>query len=176
MKESRLTLEESQKVDFVKGLRGKVFHVTLYKNLESIKRSSGILVNTDCKLETAFGNAANSLYRINNCVSVFDYESPSSEKWQDHMWKCSPLLKSDEEDLAFLFLSEEAKNKLIRWVDIKGEWTSERVVPYVEAGYPGTLLLSNIVEILIVNVLVDKNSLAYKLKQAQNNANKVKIK
>ena len=174
MKESKIEIEESQKRPFVEGLRGEVFHVTLAKNLASIKKSTGILVNTGTERDTTFGDASNSIFRKKGCVSVFDYESPTRENWQKHMGKCNPLLRSDDDELAFLFLGENAKNNLIRWSQIENEWIGTRVVPHVEAGHLGIIALTDIKEIVVVKIIIDPNTLASKLKQAIKNANKQK--
>ncbi len=170
MKESNIEIAESQKVAFIKQLRGKVFHVTFAKNISSIKKSGKILVNSDCSMKTTFGDATNSIFRLKGCVSVFDYESPSSEKWEEYMWRCNPLDSCDEEELAFLFLSEKAKENLIRWDHVSEEWKAERVVPHVEAGHKGPILLSGVKEIIVVRVNIDPNSLASKLNRARKNA------
>jgi hypothetical protein len=168
MKESTIEIEDLDKTKFCKKLRGRIFHVTYAKNLEKIKQTGYILVNLDCNLTTTFGNSQNSFFRKKGCVSVFDYESSTEEKWMEHMWKCNPL-GPDKDALAFLFLTEEANANLIRWEEAKHEWIAERVVPYVEAGYKGNIPLSNISEILIVKIKNDNTEgLAYKLKQARN--------
>jgi len=168
MKESRIDIDESQKVAFVERLWGEVFHVTFARNLESIKKSGGVLVNTDGTMKTTFGDATNSIFRRKGCVSVFDYECCSMEKWREYMWKCDPL-QNYEKELAFLFLGESAKRNLIRWRHVKDEWKSERVVPHVEAGHKGTIPLSDVAEIIIVRVIVDSNSLASILKRSRHN-------
>ena len=168
-KESKIEIAESEKTRFCEGLRGRVFHVTCASNLDKIKNAGEILVNVDCNLTTTFGNSENSFYRLRGCVSVFDYESPTDEKWREYMWKCDPL-GARKDDLAFLFLSEEAKNNLIRWSKASLDWDTERVVPHIEAGYMGNIPLSSISEILVVKVIIDTESLAYRLNQARDNA------
>ena len=170
--ELKTEIEKSSKIQFCKGLRGRVFHVTYAKNLDAIKKQGEVLVNSDSSLATTFGDSQNSFYRLRGCVSVFDYESPTSEKWQEHMWKCNPLSANGVDELAFLFLSEKAKNNLYRWNEAKEHWVSERVVPHVEAGHRGNIPISEISEILVVKMMIDKESLAYKLVQGRRNANK----
>jgi hypothetical protein len=169
MIESKIELGESQRLAFVEKLRGKVFHVTFAKNLPSIKKSRGILVNSECLLNTTFGDSSNSIFRMRGCVSVFDYQSPSTEKWKEYWPKCNPLDPGDDGDLAFLFLSESANQKLIRWKDIKDEWESERVDPHVEAGHKGTIQLSDISKLIIVTVKFNPDSLESKLRRASRN-------
>lgn len=171
-KESNIEITEAETTRFCEELRGRVFHVTYASNLDKIKTAGEVLVNVDCALTTTFGNSEHSLYRRRNCVSVFDYESPTDEKWREHMWKCSPLGPSKHHSLAFLFLSEEGKNNLVRWGEVASDWDAERVVPHVEAGYKGSIPLTCISEILVVKVKIDTESVAYRLNQARNNANK----
>jgi len=84
------------------------------------------------------------------------------------MWKCNPLMPACEEAVAFLFLSEAGKENLIRWSQSERRWTSERVVPHVEAGHKDNLPLSCIAELLTVQIESDKASLAYRLSEKRN--------
>jgi hypothetical protein len=174
IKESIIEIDESQKINFCRGLRGRIFHGTKAENIALIKKTGSILVNIDSLLSTSYGNSINSFYRQKGCVSVFDYENPTNEKWEEHMWKCDPLGTSDNNEMAFLFLSEEAKKYLFRWEEAKKEWESERVVPHVEAGYKGNIPMSHISEIQVVKIIIDTNGIAYKMRQAINNSIKVK--
>jgi hypothetical protein len=163
-----ISLAERQLEEFTIGLRGRVFHVTYTRNLQSIKSDGAIFVNHDGDRSTTFGDASNSLFRLKGCVSVFDYESPSDEKWHEHMWKCDPTMPGrDGTELSFLFLADAAKKKLIRWAEIASEWRGERVVPHVEAGHPGDIPLAHINEIILVSVIPDENSLAAILRRAR---------
>ena len=168
MKESTINLPEAEAVEFVEGLRGRVFHVTYARNMASIRETGFVGVNSDSSLRTTFGNAENGFYRKQGCVSVFDYEEPSEEKWREHMWKCNPLMPARVETVALLFLSELGKKNLIRWSQAKEQWTTERVVPHVEAGHKGNIPLSCISELLTVHLELDKTSIAYRLSQTGN--------
>lgn len=145
--------------------------MTYASNLPLIETAGAILVNSDCSREATFGNAAESYLRLRGCVSVFDYESPAEEKWQEHMWKCNLLIPSDRETLAFMFLGDKAKANLLRWYEVHADWDlspARRVVPYVEAGHKGDIPLAHIEEVVVVSVIPDKLGLAYRLNQARN--------
>lgn len=154
-RKSTIQIKQSETSAYCKGLRGHVFHGTRAKNLGSIEESRGILVNSDCSMKTTYGDSTNSFYRKKGCVSVFDYESPSTEKWEEHMWKCHPLHVGGLDDIAILFLSEQAKANLIRWNEAKTEWYAERVVPHVEAGHKGKIPFDHISEIIVVQIISD---------------------
>lgn len=170
IKETKIEISELESGQFCEKLRGRVFHVTSESNFNKIKVAGEVLVNTDCVLETTFGNSENSYYRKKGCISVFDYESPTEDKWQDYKGRCLPLPRNGI--FVFLFLTEDAKSNLIRWTEAKRDWISERVVPYIEAGHEGNLPLSGISEILIVKVNADEQSLAYRLQQGRSSSTK----
>lgn len=124
-------------------LRGKVFHVTLASSLPEIALAGKLLVNGGDR-ESPFGNTINGYFRSIGCVSFFDYRYCDTPEWDVHAYKCLPTLPLDaESDIIVFFLAEGEYHKLLSWEGWKREqrW-SQRVVPHVECGYPGSVELS----------------------------------
>ncbi|RJX30946.1 MAG: hypothetical protein C4516_09430 [Oxalobacter sp.] len=137
--------------DLLPYLSGKVFHVTLASNWDDITAVGKLLVNTSDRL-SPFGNTVNGYFRFKGCVSFFDYRAYGSAEWEDHSYKCLPTLPLEAQShILVLFLSQSEHHKLRSWEGWKQDqlW-SYRVVPYVECGYPGSVELSAIQEVLHV--------------------------
>lgn len=165
-----VTLDSTEIEEFRKSLRGKVFHVTSARNLFSIIESGVIRANSDGSLNSFFGNSANGYFRKLGCVSVFDYESPTDVEMEQFSSRCCPLaIRRGETSLAFFYMSDQAKESLIRWCDVRNKWNSERVVPYVEAGHKGDIPLKNVQNVKVIELLEDKDSIAYRLAKARLN-------
>jgi hypothetical protein len=136
-------------------LRGRVFHVSCYSNLHAIQTAGEIASNGEGKLQSSFGSAERSYYRLRGCVSVFDYRRVEESDLQLSLGACSPFqaLWNCRDALAFFFLTEEALARL----DVSGQSrealrSGHMVVPYVEAGYPESIPLSCVEEVLVVRV------------------------
>lgn len=160
--EKSVILKEGEVQTFINGLRGRVFHVSAFRNLDSIRDAGAIKVNRDNSMATTFGNAENSFYRLRSCVSVFDYETPTDQQFEEHRHKCQPLSTDQNEDRIIFFLSDLARSHLQRYGDVRDIWqenVSERVVPFVEAGYPGDIPLGHIEEFVTVHIELDPNGL-----------------
>ena len=140
-------------------LRGRVFHVTPLAVFDRICEASEIRPNTNGRFPTLMGST-NSFFRKRGCVSFFDYRSASLKQINDSIGKCSPfrLRASDPEmdfepRVAYLFLSNTAHGQLIPWTKWKEEKAlSEKIVPFVEAGYPGPVPITLIEEVLRVTI------------------------
>jgi hypothetical protein len=140
--------------DLASVLAGQVFHVTTTAGYEAILAAGAVEPNT-VERASPFGNTRNGFFRLRGCVSVFDYRAYGSPKWQEHAHKCLPTspLREDR-PVVVLFLKEEHHPDLIPWSKWKDEaaW-SQRVVPHVEAGYPGSLPLTAIKHVLQVSLV-----------------------
>lgn len=139
---------ESESFDDIEvDLEGKVFHVTKQAYWPNIVGSGEIRANKDGSLSTTFGSSHNSYFRNRNCVSVFDYRAPSDETIRDFRSRCYPFQAAEpgSEGIVILVLSPSIHHKLIPWTRCKEENAqSEIVVPYIEAGFPGTISLDHI--------------------------------
>jgi len=133
-------------------LKGHVFHVTPTQNMPLIEKSKAVLPNINGERDSLFGNTVYGFFRLRGCVSLFDYRNYGSEEWEAHAHKCAPtLLLRQTDSISILFLSENEYPKLESWMKWKEEeqW-SQRVVPHVEIGYPGSLLFECFTEHLVV--------------------------
>lgn len=151
-------------------LVGRVFHVTRLSHLKQILASGEIRSNVDGELSTTFGSS-NSFFRKRGCVSVFDYHLASPEQIYESILKCSPFnLPCSDDPLAFLFLTAVSYDRLIPWTKWKDEraW-SDKIVPYVEAGYPGPIPMTSIEEILRVIIDYRPSPLVEALEKARAN-------
>jgi hypothetical protein len=91
-------------------------------------------------------------FRKRGSVSFFDYRSASHKQIEDAM---SPFNlpaadpeSVDEPKIAFLFLSSTAYDRLIPWTKWEEEQSySDKIVPYVEAGYLGSVPIASIEEV-----------------------------
>ena len=140
------------KSDLEKELKGRVFHVTPTHNMLSIEKIGAVLPNLECERESLFGNSVNGYFRLRGCVSFFDYREYGSQAWEEHAYKCTPTqILGRTKSISILFLSENEYKNLVPWIKWKEEekW-SERVVPHVEAGYPGPVNLECFEEHLVV--------------------------
>ena len=105
----------------------------------------------------------------------FDYRSACPKQIEDAIGKCSPynLPSADPEllhapNIAFLFLSRAAYDRLIPWTRWEEEKPySEKVVPCVEAGYPDPVPITLIEKILRVNIDYPRDSIAAILHRAR---------
>lgn len=150
VKKSFIRIESVE--DLMPKLRGRVFHVTPTYNMPSIEESGMILSNQSLAWESLFGNSVNGFFRLMNCVSFFDYRNYKTREFEEHVYKCLPTNPLREtSSISILFLAKSEFKKLASWVKWKEQekW-SQRVVPHVEAGYPGPVKLEYITEQLVV--------------------------
>lgn len=141
------------KRDLERHTAGAVFHATPYINYNSIVESGGISPNTKFERKSLFGNTENGYFRQRGCVSFFDYRDYGSPEWQQHAYKCTPTqILCRAESIVLLILCASQFSKLISWRQWKeDEAWSQRVVPHVEAGYPGQVSLRYITEVLYID-------------------------
>jgi hypothetical protein len=138
-------------------LMGRVFHATYPSHAREIVASGAILPNKDRTRPSAYGLSYNSLFREMGAVSVFDLRAGESKQLDDNLMKCSPFqIASRESGVVFFVLTPATYPKLLPWTLWKEpENLPKMVVPYVEAGFPGSITLDLIEEILLVAVLPD---------------------
>jgi len=147
-------------------LQGRVFHVTKECHWPEINNSGEIRPNNNGELETSFGSSENSYFKNNGCVSVFDYRNISREEPQKHMYKCHPTKPlSADSGMAILIFKPEIYPKLRSWTEWREGDQREMVVPYVEAGFFGSIPLALVEKVIIVTMSEDKNSFAVRLNQ-----------
>ncbi|SBT60913.1 Uncharacterised protein [Plesiomonas shigelloides] len=140
--------------DFVRKMRGLVFHATTLENYESILSSGGLLANLDGSRSSVFGNS-NGFFRLRSCVSFFDYRNLGDKKVYQHLYKCIPTnIAQKYTTMAVLVLSKDAYPNLQSWTAWeKEEAYTLKVVPRIEIGYPEFVPMSSINEVLIVSFI-----------------------
>lgn len=175
MKISDLSVDNRQlSATLLPYLRGRVFHVTRLTVFEQILAAAEIRANADGTFPTVFGST-NSFFRKRGCVSFFDYRSASSKQIEEAIGKCSPfhlpatdLESVNESQIAFLFLSTTEYDRLIPWTKWKEEEAySDKVVPWVESGYPGSVPITSIAEALRVTINFPADSITAQLRRAR---------
>jgi hypothetical protein len=154
MKKTEIHIEQGNVLEYLMSfIKGKVFHVSRVSNWKSIEDVGKILPNRNGELETSFGSSDNSYFKNKGCVSVFDYRNIHGEKPQEHMHKCRPTKPlTPEEGIVIFILKEECHDKLVLWDEWKQGDMGQMVVPYIEAGFPGAIELSQIEEALFVTM------------------------
>ena len=160
---------ETESLDDIEAyLQGKVFHVSRLDYLPSIIKCGEIRVNTDGVLPTTFGFSNNSFFRNRDCVSLFDYRSEPTEEIRSFRLRCYPFRPADpsNEGIAILILQSKVYGNLVPWTLWKEERAfREMVVPHVETGYPGSISLSMVEEIISVEITEDPKSSAAQLRK-----------
>lgn len=154
--------------DLEKYLQGHVFHVTRLAYLPSIVECGEIRANCDGALPTTFGFSDNAFFRNRNCVSLFDYRSEPTEEIKELRSRCDPFRPAFPPNggIAILILRPSAYEGLIPWTRWRDENASrEMVVPQVETGYPGPLLLRLVAEIISLEITEDPESFAAQLRK-----------
>jgi hypothetical protein len=114
------------------------------------------------------GPSKNAFFRNRNCVSLFDYRLDPTDEIKGFRQRCYPFRPACPPNgaVAILILQASAYDSLIPWTRCKEENAlSEMVVPYVEAGYPGSLALRLVAEIMSVEITEDPQSLAAMLRK-----------
>lgn len=155
-------------------LLGRVFHVTRLNVFEQILAAEEIRANTNGEFSSIFGST-NSYFRKRSCVSFFDYRSASRKQIDDAIGKCSPYNLPaanpeliNEPDIVFLFLASAAHNRLIPWTKWEEEKAyGDKIIPWVEAGYPDSVPITLIEEVLRVKIDHPTDSIAAVLRRAR---------
>ena len=140
--------------DIEEYLQGKVFHITLLAYLPSIIKCGEIKTNFDGVLPTTFGGY-NSFFRIRNCVSLFDYRPEPTIEIKEFRYRCYPFqpARTPNGGIAILFLKPRVYDVLVPWTLRNEEKAfNEQIVPHVETGYPGTIPIDHIKEIISVEI------------------------
>ena len=164
-------LETESLDDITALLEGRVFHVTKRSNFDSIRSDGEIKANGDGTLETTFGYE-NAFFPKRDCVSLFDYRlEPPDETFRMRLSPFKPAQSNPRSDgIAILFLKPEAYAALIPWTRCKEEDSSEMIVPYVEAGYSGSISIDLIDEVIFLEIKEVPNSLSAQLRKAHRAA------
>ena len=169
MKTTTHIRRETEPLDDISSLlEGRVFHVTKLAHLDSIMTAGEIKSNWNGALPTTFGYVANGFFRKRNCVSLFDYRLAPTDQIRDFRMRCSPFqpARQNSDGVAILLLKPDVHAALIPWTQWKEESAlDDMVVPYVEAGYPGSLSIDLIDEVICLKIEEDPNSLATKLQE-----------
>lgn len=155
-------------------LLGRVFHVTRLNVFEQIRAAGEIRANANGEFSTIFGST-NSYFRQRSCISFFDYRSASRKQIEDAVGKCSPyhLPSADPEfmnepNIAFLFLSKIAHDRLIPWTKWQEEEAySDKIIPWVEAGYPDSVPITLIEEVLRAKIDYPTDTIATALRRGR---------
>ena len=84
-------------------------------------------------------------------MSVFDYRNIYGEEPQKHMYKCRPTNPlSADSGIAVLIFKSEIYPKLRSWEGWRDGDLRQMVVPYVEAGFFGSIPLALVEKVIIV--------------------------
>ncbi|MGA9665978.1 MAG: hypothetical protein WCE23_11610 [Candidatus Binatus sp.] len=154
MKKTKIHLDQGDPLEqLMPRIKGKVFHVSKARNWPNIEFIGRILPNENGELETSFGSSSNSYFKNKRCVSVFDYRNIHEAEPKKHIHKCRPTKPlTPEEGIVIFVLGQESYDKLEPWDGWSHGDTRQMVVPYIEAGYPGAIELSQIEELIFVTV------------------------
>lgn len=169
--ETRLVrrLESVSRGDILADLEGHVFHITTLASLPAILAAGSVSPNRDGSLPTAFGGGE-GYFRKRGCVSVFDYRQTPPDDPLPYRSRCHPFQPLDVgRGIAILVLKPTTYPSLISWEGWKKEevWR-QRVVPYVEAGFPGDLPLTEVAEVIQFEVDEDPQSFRAIVRNARN--------
>lgn len=131
-------------------LYGKVFHVTKENNWGNIREAGKLTPDPPKgKFEKTFGT--NSYFRGIGCVSLFDYRKHTEGGFKDNYEKCLPLQPLNNEcPIIILFLSQAYYKHLVPWDVSKNDLNGKNIVPHVEVGFKGDMLLDYFDEIFSI--------------------------
>ena len=135
-------------------LLNRVFHVTTDDAVARIISEGAIRTNAEGQFKFTFGQSEHSYFRKQNCVSVFDLRSVTSEQIDESLNKYYFLNPPFAENRpVYMFLNACCFDRLVPWSRSKEESArSDIVIPYVEAGYPGDLDFGSIDELLRLDI------------------------
>lgn len=138
-------------------LLDRVFHVSLLSNLDSILKSGAIRPGCEVSAPSSYGYQKASFFRKRGCVSLFDYRSVSTTELAESMKKCSPFQPAvpgtSEPGNSVFILSPDHCADLLPWTLWEEEEArNEMVVPKVEAGHKGPILLEHLDELLAIEI------------------------
>jgi hypothetical protein len=173
MRISEIELLEDEAPERVEDLlEGRVFHVARYELLEQIQKDGVLRSNADGSLQTTFGSSSSSYFRKRGCLSLFDYREPPNDTIRDFRSRCAPLqpARVGGPGVAIFMLRPAVFSQLIPWTQWKMDQAcGDMIVPYVEAGFPGSIPIEQIEEVIVVRVLLNPNanSLAARLRRAR---------
>ena len=138
-------------------LKDEIFHVTSYSRFEKIEEARFIKSNVNGELGYTYPQSENSYGRKRGYICLFDLRRKTEEEIQ-HGLDCFYFLGIRElsNKQVHLILKDEYYAKLIYTEQAKAEiGFKEMWIPYVECWYPEDLPLSNIKEMIIVNIQRD---------------------
>lgn len=138
-------------------LEGCVFHITLAETARNIIITGEIQNNLNGDRHSPFGYNI-GFFRKNGCVSFFDYRNegaPPEDGWDFYRNKCHPIMAfQNSHEIAVFFLKEPQYKHLISWKVWEEEKAySQNIVPYVEVGLKGNVLLSDISKIYFIRFI-----------------------
>jgi len=134
-------------------LKGKVFHVTSYVRFKKIQEDGLIRSHIKKKHGRTFAYE-NSYGRLRGYVCLFDLRNKKKSEI-NHGLDCFYFLghRLLSKKQTHLIIKEEYYSKLIDTQHAKAEVKfSELFVPHIECWYPANLPLSNIQEVVVVNI------------------------
>ena len=135
-------------------LAGRVFHVTSRVAYQGICRDSLIKSNRDAGSPFSSSQSEISCFRRMGHVSVCDLRSATSEEVETGLHNYNFLNPPNADNApVFLILSEAAVVSLVSWkaCTYDGPYGT-MVVPHIEAGYPDSIPLSLIDQVIMVTV------------------------
>jgi hypothetical protein len=168
---SRYRRSEDESLDDLRvALQGRVFHVSKLATLPQILADGCIRANRDRSPDSAFGDRANGFFRKRGCVSVFDYRATPTKELEDFRSRCYPFAAAGPEGggIAIYLLSPAAYDRLVPWTRWREEeaW-SEIVVPHVEAGYPDSIPLDLVEDVIALELLEGRDLLTTAIRRAR---------
>ena len=157
MKITKLQLSETRLFDSVfPYLNGLVFHVTTESNLNDILKCGEIRPNPDGSYPSTFG-PYNSFFRNRGCVCLFDYRPETADQFEEYHDRCLPTDPASPgigHSNFFHFSICLSEPKTLDSMEGR-EAYKEMVLPYLEIGHPGPILLKKIDEVIVVSVIED---------------------
>ena len=146
----------------INNLRYEVFHITPKRCFENILKSGEIRPSTVLKDETAFSASENSYLRDRGCVSLFDLRFATAKQIRNGLSFINPFRYEFDGSPVLLILKPDAYAKVVRCGDCREESLKigQRLLPHIEAGYPGAIstdLIDRCLLITVINMPPDPN-------------------
>ena len=129
-------------------LDGRVFHATSNSSAQKILTSGHITGN--CDGAHPVRDNSNGFFRNRNCVSLFDFRAADIERMRTAHDCFGFVTAYQPEDPAYFFLDEAFYPEL--WDSVDWAKCGEMIVPYVEVGFRDRIDMSQISEVLYVQL------------------------
>jgi hypothetical protein len=138
-------------------LMGRVFHTTTHASYKQILQTGSILPNEHGRFPSNFAFGVPPYFQERGCVSVCDLRVGVANELEDWLSKYDCVKpRWDWFSVAYLFLGAMARERLITWDQaVKEDGLTIHGAPHIEAGHPGAIPVSDLEEILLIEVIPD---------------------